>query len=299
MSAPLQWARDGRDWPHREASRFVQAGGLRWHLQVQGPASSPLLLLLHGTGASTHSWRDLVPRLLPRFQVVAVDLPGHAFTQGLARHRSTLPHMAEALEALLKAEDLVPRVAVGHSAGAALMLRMALDGRLPGCTLIGLNAALLPFGGWGNFLYASVARVMAGSGVVPRLAAWRAHDPAVVRRLVASTGSRLDEAGIAWYARLLRSPGHVAHVLSMMANWDLEPLQREWPRVKGLHLILGERDTTVPPSQAVQVAARTDGTTLHRLPGLGHLAHEEAPQRVADLILAIAAAAGVAAQDKA
>lgn len=296
MSAPLRWAHDGRDWPHRDASRFVQAGGLRWHLQVHGPASAPLLLLLHGTGASTHSWRDLVPRLLPHFHVVAVDLPGHAFTQGLARHRATLPHMAVALEALLQAEGLAPRVTVGHSAGAALMLRMALDGRLPDCTLIGLNAALLPFGGWGNFLYASVARVMAGSGVVPRLAAWRAHDPAVVRRLVASTGSRLDDAGIAWYARLLRSPGHVAHVLTMMANWDLEPLQREWPRVKGLHLIVGERDTTVPPSQAALVAARTDGTTLHRLSGLGHLAHEEAPQRVAELILSIASAARTAAQ---
>lgn len=295
-SAPLHWARDGGDWPHRAASRFVQAGGLRWHLQQFGPASAPLLLLLHGTGASTHSWRELVPQLLPQFQVLSLDLPGHAFTQGLARGRATLPDMAAALDAVLTSEQLLPRVAVGHSAGAALMLRMAVDGRLPDCTLIGLNAALLPFGGWGHFLYASAARVMAGSGVVPQLAAWRARDPAVVRRLVASTGSRLDEAGIGWYARLLRSPGHVAHVLAMMANWDLEPLQREFPRVKGLHLIVGERDATVPPSQALQVAARTGGTTVHRLPGLGHLAHEEAPQRVAELICSIAADRSTAAQ---
>jgi magnesium chelatase accessory protein len=297
-SAPLHWTRDGGDWPHRTASRFVRAGGLRWHLQQFGPASAPLLLLLHGTGASTHSWRDLVPRLLPHFQVLSLDLPGHAFTQGLPRGRSTLPDMSRALEALLESEQLAPRVAVGHSAGAALMLHMALDGRLTDCRLIGLNAALLPFGGWGHFLYASVARVMAGSGVVPQLAAWRARDLAVVRRLVASTGSRLDEVGVGWYARLLRSPGHVAHVLAMMANWDLEPLQREFPRVKGLHLVVGERDTTVPPSQALQVAARTSGTTVHRLTGLGHLAHEEAPQRVAEMICSIAADVSKSAQDE-
>ena len=48
--------------------------------------------------------------------------------------------------------------------------------------------------------------------------------------------------------------------------------------------------------QVVIEATGTDGTTLHRLPGLGHLAHEEAPQRVAELILSIAAEAGSASQ---
>ena len=45
----LDWAVDGRDWPHREASRFVDAAGLRWHVQqFSGPASgAPLALLLH------------------------------------------------------------------------------------------------------------------------------------------------------------------------------------------------------------------------------------------------------------
>ena len=60
------WERDGRDWPNREASRFVHAAGLRWHVQVMG--SGPVVLLLHGTGAATHSWRDLMPKLAERWQ---------------------------------------------------------------------------------------------------------------------------------------------------------------------------------------------------------------------------------------
>ena len=74
----LSWERDGRDWPNREASRFVEAGGLRWHVQQMG--RGPVLLLLHGTGASTHSWRALLPLLAKSFTVVAPDLPGHGFT---------------------------------------------------------------------------------------------------------------------------------------------------------------------------------------------------------------------------
>ena len=42
------WERDGRDWPNREASRFVKAAGLRWHVQVAG--EGPVILLVHGTG---------------------------------------------------------------------------------------------------------------------------------------------------------------------------------------------------------------------------------------------------------
>ena len=55
MGAP-DWARDGRDWPNRAASRFLLAGGLRWHVQVMGPdlsARRPVILLLHGMDAET------------------------------------------------------------------------------------------------------------------------------------------------------------------------------------------------------------------------------------------------------
>lgn len=60
MSDPLAWDRDGRDWPNRAASRFVEVGGIHWHVQQLG--QGPVLLLLHGTGAATHSWRDIAPR---------------------------------------------------------------------------------------------------------------------------------------------------------------------------------------------------------------------------------------------
>ncbi|MFN5777212.1 MAG: alpha/beta hydrolase, partial [Burkholderiaceae bacterium] len=56
---PLDW-RDWRDdWPLASCSRFVKAGGVRWHVQQQG--RGPVMLLLHGTRASTHTWRDHMP----------------------------------------------------------------------------------------------------------------------------------------------------------------------------------------------------------------------------------------------
>lgn len=87
----LDWLRDGADWPHRDASRFVVAGGVRWHVQIAG--DGPPLLLLHGSGASTHSWRDLLPLLARTHTVIAPDLPGHAFTSTPPAHTLSLPGM--------------------------------------------------------------------------------------------------------------------------------------------------------------------------------------------------------------
>ncbi len=65
----LDWDADGHDWPNRSASQFVHAGGLRWHVQRFGTelgSATPSILLLHGTGASTHTWREVAPLLATR-----------------------------------------------------------------------------------------------------------------------------------------------------------------------------------------------------------------------------------------
>ena len=245
-----------------------------------------MLLLLHGTGASAHSWQALAPWLAPHFELLVPDLPGHGLSHGLAASHQSLPGMARALGALLDQLGARPVAVLGHSAGAALMLRLALDADCAGTRLLGLNAALLPFTGLAGWLYSPMAWLLARNPLVPHLAAWRARDERAVRRLIHATGSHLDDSGVAEYARLLRNPRHVAGVLAMMADWNLQQLQADLPRLRcPLTLIAACGDLTVPPAQADQVARHQPGTQVLRLPHLGHLAHEEAPQPVAELLL--------------
>ena len=94
----LDWERDGADWPLRQYSRFVQTARLRWHVQYasHADAQAPTVLLLHGTGASTHSWRDVFPLLAAQCSVLALDFPGHAFTATPAPSQvATLEEKAE------------------------------------------------------------------------------------------------------------------------------------------------------------------------------------------------------------
>ena len=292
----MDWQRDGTGWPHHACSRFVQAGGLRFHVQVfAGPSDdAPVALLLHGTGASTHSWRGVAPLLAQRYTVVAPDLPGHAFTGlppgGAGAPQLGLPGMARALAALLQTLHLQPGLIVGHSAGAAIAIRMALDGLATPQRIVGINAALLPLGGLAGQWFSPAAKLMAAMPLVPRLFAWRAQSPAVLQRLLAGTGSTLDAEGQALYHRLVTDADHAAGALGMMANWDLPQLANDLPRLTvPLDLIVGERDRTVPPAdarEAMQRLAPVARGVLTVLPGLGHLAHEEDAALVSNHLLA-------------
>ena len=295
MPAAPDWNRDGRDWPNRSASRFVQAAGLRWHVQIMG--SGPDLLLVHGTGAATHSWRVLASRLARHFRVIAPDLPGHGFTELPPAHRLSLPGMARALAGLLAVLDVRPVLAIGHSAGAAILARMCLDGLIAPARLISLNGALLPLGGLAGQIFSPIAKLLVLNPLVPWALSWRAADRTVVHRLITGTGSTLEPQDLDRYGRLFARSGHVAGALGMMANWDLHPLARDLPKLAvPLTLVAAAGDRAIPPGDAHRVAARVRrGAEVVELPGLGHLAHEEAPERVAEIVMdAFSPAASVA-----
>ncbi len=288
MRTTLSWDREGRDWPHREASRFVQAGGLRWHVQRVG--EGPVALLIHGTGASTHSWRSVVPLLARHFSVVAMDLPGHAFTDTPQAAQLSLPGIARAVSALIERLELDVALVIGHSAGAAIGARLVLDGTLTPQALVSINGAFLPLAGWPGLIFPPVARLMAATPLAPQLFARRSWDPAAVERLIGGTGSTLDAEGLALYATLVRDARHAAGALGMMARWDLQPLARDLSRLHTpLGLIVGANDRAVPPQDAQRVRALipvTTPCTLTRVTGGGHLVHEERPAEVVQHVLA-------------
>jgi magnesium chelatase accessory protein len=278
------WNREGRDWPNRGASSFVEAGGLRWHVQRMG--QGPVLLLLHGTAAATHSWRALMPLLAERFTVIAPDLPGHGFTSAPKEGGYTLPAMAQSVAALLGEVGDTPAMTIGHSAGAAIAVRMALDGKLSG-PIVSINGALLPFPGFAAQLFPQMARMLFLNPLMPRLFALTGQSEGFVRRfLERSTGSQVDTEGARYYQRLFACSGHCAAALAMMANWDLESLKRGLPTLKNaVALFAGAKDAAVPPSVADQVAALIPSGTVRKFERLGHLAHEEAPDMLAAAII--------------
>ncbi|PPD44825.1 MAG: alpha/beta hydrolase [Methylocystis sp.] len=261
---------------------MVNAGGVSFHVQMMG--DGPALLLLHGAGASTHSFRDLAPLLAQRFRVIAPDLPGHGFSSSNGARTQSLTGMAKALAALLRALDVAPALAVGHSAGAALLTRLALDKAIDPRLIVALNGAFAPFEGVAGHVFPPLAKALFLNPFTPRYFAWSANRSAV-ERLIAGTGSKIDARGVDLYARLVRNAAHVEGALGMMAHWDLHALNRELPQLPTpLALIVADNDKTVPPQGARRLAARLVTARLYEISGLGHLSHEEAPELHARMI---------------
>ncbi len=248
--------------------------------------SGPLLLLVHGAGGATHSFRHLIPLLCTQYRVIALDLPGQGFTRlGGGQQRCGLDAMTQDLAALVAQQGWQPFAVIGHSAGAAIALRLAE--KMPIGAVIGINAALGGFEGVAGWLFPVMAKLLARMPLVPHLFSKLAGTPRQVHQLLASTGSQIGPAGEAQYLHLMRQPSHVAGTLAMMAQWNLEGLIRRLPQqAMPCLLITASGDTTVPPVVSDRAAARMPQAKWVDLPRFGHLVHEEAPDLVAGLIQA-------------
>lgn len=274
----MRWPDDLTGWPNAAYSRRIQGPVHRWHVQEAG--SGETILLLHGAGGATHTWRGVFEMLAKHHHVVAVDLPGHGFTQVGSRSRSGLHAMAQDLHDLMVQEGWTPSITVGHSAGGAIALQMALNGHTR--QVITLNAALSSFKGIAGVLFPAIARILATAPFAPQVLSRMTGTETQVQALIRNTGSTLNTSGIALYTKLVADPDHVAGTLRMMAQWDLERLRDQLCEITVPVLLLtSENDKTVPPDISQDAARRIPDAAHASLGQLGHLAHEEAPGDVA------------------
>ena len=288
MSRALDWNREGLIWPHRDSSQFVQLGAAQWHVQRMGPAAgdAPQLLLLHGTGGSVHSWRGMMPLLAEHFDVIAPDLPRHAFTSGHPPDALSIPAMAREVARLIEAMELNPAAVIGHSAGTAVALQLALSHGFAG-PVVGLNAALKPFPGLAAHLFPAAAKLLFINPIVPRIFSRSLGRPGEAEKfLKRSTGSVIDPEGMACYEKLFQNSRHAKGALAMMANWDLSRLNEVMPRVTNpVLLVHSDLDQAIPLTSAEHAKRLLPTSRLEVLGGLGHLAHEEDPERVVQQVL--------------
>mgnify|MGYP001793740803 FL=1 len=279
----MDWARDHSDWPLADRSRTIDVKPHKWHLQEMG--EGPTALLLHGAGGSTHSWAGLLPVLSRNYHAVAVDLPGQGFTRAGTKLRLGLPKMSMDLNALLDDQGWQPELIIGHSAGGALALHLAESLDHP-ARVIGINAALEPFEGPAAWLFPMMAKMLAINPFTSVAFTAGGSAMARARGLIRTTGSNIPDESLRCYARLFSDRGHVDSTLQMMAQWDVDKFAARIKRVETpILLIAGSNDLTVSPDVSRRTAEAMINATFVELEGLGHLAHEEDPDLVAQTIL--------------
>ena len=232
----------------------------------QGGSGEPLLVLLHGLGATGDVWSSWQPLLAGRWpgRWVAPDLPGHGGSPPLAAY--TFDGFAAAVAGSVPFGDRV--VVLGHSLGGVIGLALASGGfDVPVQAVIGLGIKV-------HWTEEDLARAQA---VANRPLAWYAsRDEAAARYLRVSGLAGLlppDDPGVQaglreqdgqW--RLAMDPAAFAVGAPDMAGL----LARSEAPVT---LARGEHD----PMNTDEQLARL-GTPSITLPGVGHNAHVENPE---------------------
>jgi magnesium chelatase accessory protein len=278
----MDWIRDLPTWPNASASKRISCAPHRWHVQIIG--QGPDVLLLHGSGSSAHSWAGLIDQLHTEMRCIAVDMPGHGFTQSRKPIRNGRKDISQDLERLILQEGWSPKLIIGHSAGAVVALDLAARMDTP-VGVVGLNAALAQFDGVAGWLFPIMARTLASIPFTARLFSAGPNPQARARRLILGTGSVPPPKMMRCYSRLISDRDHVAGALNMMAQWSLDDVVANLSRFQDPVLfITAENDRAVPAGVSHSAAGRMPNAKVVNLTGLGHLAHEEDPGTVARII---------------
>lgn len=113
---------------HRPAVRHdtVEINGVNVFYREAGPKDAPAVLLLHGFGASSHMFRDLIPALADGYRVVAPDLPGFGITRTDPSFQFTFDHLADVIDAFTVAKGLERYAMYVFDYGAPVGWRLAV-----------------------------------------------------------------------------------------------------------------------------------------------------------------------------
>ena len=172
-------------WPNRSSSEFIKSENYNWHIQKFG-SNGKKLLLIHGTGASSHSWYPLIKNLNLEFEILCLDLPGHGFTRALVRQKKQLMIIVDQISLLLRNIDFYPNIIMGHSAGAAVAYELAKKIETKPNT-IAINAAFGQFSGLAGLAFPYFAKIAASTSIPARLLNLLANKEEIVRKLLSST----------------------------------------------------------------------------------------------------------------
>jgi 3-oxoadipate enol-lactonase len=248
---------------------FLRAGDLMVHVQVDGPAQAPPLLLLHSLGTSLHVWDPQADALSRKFRVIRPDMRGHGLT-GVTPGPYSLHGLAGDALNVLDSLGIFRVHLAGLSIGGAVAQALAAraPGRVRSLILCDTAMAFPPETLWRE--RAAVVRAQGMAAIVaPVLARWVTedfmHDPAAegLRAML----RRTDPEGYAGAAEALA-----------VADLTAETSALRLPAL----VLVGEHDLATPPATARAIAAAIPGAALTVLPGAAHIPTMQTPEAVTE-----------------
>jgi pimeloyl-ACP methyl ester carboxylesterase len=257
-------------------SDFVDVDGLLVHYRDQGPSSDPLpLVLIHGTGASLHTWEGWVAELAKTRRVVSFDLPGFGLTGPNADGDYSNARYIAFVRNLLSRLGIGRAIVAGNSLGGEIAWQLALADPTRVAGLVLVDAAGHDFVPESVPLGFRVARIPVLREPMRWLLPRRAIEASVTE--VYGDPRRVSAALVDRYYELTLREGNRAALMRRMDQLAPGPVER-LAEIKVPTLILwGGKDRLIPPRWGQAFHQAIPGSRLTVFAGLGHVPQEEDP----------------------
>lgn len=259
---------------------------LEWFFLEQG--QGPPLLLLHGLGASSFSWRHNLGPLSQGFRVLAPDLPPHGRTPPAAVPDYRLETLAAGILAFLDRRGVDRAAVAGNSLGGSLALLLAhqCPEHVPALILLAPAVALTRMP-----LTLSPLR-LPGLGLLAASLTGPWMLPLALRLMYYRRELATPEVA-AGYAPSFATLEKRLALRRLVQALEIRPLGEVEALLADIRqpvaIIWGEEDRVLPVWQARWLKDRLPQAELHLLPRVGHAPQEEAPERVNEIIIAFLA----------
>jgi pimeloyl-ACP methyl ester carboxylesterase len=259
-------------------SQFVEvAPGLTVHLRDQGPRDAPVLVLLHGSNASLHTWQQWVARLTPSYRVVTFDFPGHGLTGPAPDRQYTTEAYVRDVDAVVTKLGLTRFALGGNSMGGGVAVGYTIAHPDKVAALILVDAGGAPARGDSSLpIGFRIARTPVIRDIVKDITP-RAIIETSLHQTV-SVQSVVTPATVDLYWELLRYPGNRQATMDRFSQGysHFDPAAVAGITAPTL-IVWGREDKLIPVASADWYAATIKGSKAVILDGVGHIPMEEAP----------------------
>ena len=266
------------------ASKFVKLQpGLNVHYRDQGKRGGRVVVLIHGSNASLHTWEPWVERLGKDYRIISLDLPGHGLTGSHPGGIYDYPVFVDVVDKLMTKLGVTKAVIGGNSMGGGTAWMFALTHPEKTEAVLLVDAAGAP--AWQSKKTPIGFRMMR-MPVVKELARFIAPRSMFESSLGTSMSvqSKIDDKLVDRYWELNRYPGNREATMKRFSlQHNNHPATKEkLAAIKAPVMIMwGEEDNLIPVSSARWFAEAIPGSKLVVYPKVGHIPMEEVPDRSA------------------
>ncbi len=267
-------------------SQFIEMDGMPVHYRVEGAADSMVMVLIHGTAASLHTWEDWIPYFEKQYRLISFDLPAFGLTGPHPSQEYSIDYYVDFVHELLRKLEVDSCILAGNSLGGYIAWQFAVKYPNEVSRLILIDAAGYPIKKTPPFAFK-----IASNPVLSPIMRYITPRSLVAKSLydVYGNDELVTDQLIDRYFEMQLRAGNRDAFIARVKRIGVDSLVEVSTAIQSIEtptlILWGEADNWIPVANASRFFDDLPNGRLVTYEGVGHVPMEEIPQETARDVL--------------